>query len=86
MKLKRRQQPVKESRVVLYGDDKSQEIKSSKKKLKRSRRKVEVEPTHSFDTGQGNCGKICSCGEGQCRMNHNGVYPGDTGPSMGMCY
>lgn len=78
-------EPVKETTLVLHGNPSDHEVKTSIKKAKRSHRKVEVkQETH--DTGHGNCGKICSCGEGQCAANYKGMFPGDSGPSMGMSY
>lgn len=84
-KLKRRSTPAAESRVVLYGSPKDPDVMNSINRIGITKRKVEVTPRPSFDTGLGKCGQhLCSC-KTACKKQFS-AFEGDQGATMGMSY
>lgn len=79
---------VRESRVVLFGSSSDPDTRESIRKAEIAGRKTEVIARPSFDTGLGPCGKhVCSCKD-VCKEDYakSIAYPGDKGPTMGVCY
>jgi hypothetical protein len=84
-KLIRRNAPA-ESTVVLFGNAKNPELKSSINKVAITGRKTELETRPSFDTGLGKCGDhLCSC-KTACKKMYSPAFEGDQGSSLGMAY
>ncbi len=84
-KLKRRSTPPKESVVILFGNPKDPEVKSSINKVAIAKRKTEIVARPTFDTGLGKCGKhLCSC-KTVCSKQY-GAFEGDQGAMMGISF
>jgi len=73
---------TKQTRVELFGSKDDPEVKRSINKIAITGRKTELSPAPNFETGQGNCGKLCHCPKGHCAM----AYKGDQGATMGMSF
>jgi hypothetical protein len=67
--------------VVLFGDKNDPSVKESINRIAIAGRKVQLQAAPSHDTGQGDCGKQCSC-KGYCKV----AYDGDRGATMGTGY
>jgi hypothetical protein len=81
---------IRESRLVLFGNNSDVEVKESIRKAKISGRQIELVARPSFDTGLGQCGKhLCSC-KSVCMKEYaaktTGAYPGDQGATIGMTF